>query len=1559
MGGHSFAEMRAAPGSANFVGARPRTDVGRFMSLVLAVVVMAAGFVWAGAVADEVLELATPAAAVAPLIEPDVDSIYGSGSVTYTVNYPSSVESVDWYGVQGFERLFYFRFENRPGIGLSLVQVPWGSILSTIDYENCGPLQCTIRYEVTRIDKCMEDMDLGGVNYPELGVDLSFRIRPAQEDIGSYGYPNEVKVSAPLTGNSDSECPRGGVSDPPNNSYEFTIIDGDMTVDADDAVPGRYLFRADTYDLCEELGASGYGGDDDNPGDGPDCETMLFSRWQIDGNELYDAETAYTFDKPGVYPIVFEADGYNPETDASGYYRADGTLTLRAPEMVIEVEAQTASNGRAKAGEEFDVEVSARTTKGVGDLSQVAFNPSTGLVFDPGLFELISAPSLPAAPLTAAPQTEFFTGTWRLKAIGDGDGSISATMSGVGADGKAVTGSREAGLRVGDPLQVSVVVDPATVPKSERENGEPVEVNVTITAKNDTDRPMTTVALRSFGLDRVVAGQPVSYELIDPNPVAGGVIALTAPPDPISGLTLPDIGAGQQLTMQAKYRIDDDGEFKVSAQVQAAGHQGGVNTAVGEAALSVAAEKYLEFRTTVVSPTATDKLLDAGQAIWVTGTIKNVTTTASIEVGPPYAQTSGNAGAQTATWDRVGVDATQLTPIGTLVLAPGEEQEFTTKVVTSWSDPRPNGGVNPSGGTRAYLEFTPWGRATEADGSVTVVTPDLIDTTDEDLNIQISIDDSIAIPTTDHEALAAGILIGTLDGTISAGAAIVMGIPDVFIGAYSMMSGATEYQRKIWDSFTEVERDLFVDETSFMILSVLQRNYEFAEQDSAELLAQINASVLGSMTELSTAWETGDYVNSAQVYSKYTAEAIGSVALPVAFTKLAKTPRAAAILARAQAAIQARLAPLAADIARISRLDDAARILRIIEAGAELTPDQISKLYGISPAELAELQRLADKYGLLLTVRSRHPSSIEWIEKFGAMLKPESLKLKTVSDLDAKLGFDPDDVGSLVFRKPEALVAHEAGESLGDAVNNFVTSKGFTPGTPEWENAVARTVHRADEWKRFEQTYKQWSKNGKIDAPFDYDANGVPTGIIRDADQTVHGFRLVQRHADGDLLEDYLVEMFDINTGTWKRVTGDIDPIAFTHTDGSPLDAWLHADLLDDMRNSPLLRAAHGESATFLGGGVDFIARQFKPLEAALQLAPNAIARVVRFNPTKSRWNDPFDYNLFWDGGFVESSAPKITQAQSRDYGIPVVDQAAYEAAIRAPKRPLKLDAAATAGGGANLGRCRVGFASSAGTAPTSGVGAVFVDELGALQQVQPDGSSAPSNLAQQCFVETDSVIDIDLLAITQIVSGIVGGGFASPRASRAGAPSTLDFRAPATLGATTLTVVDTTGFAPGDLVAIGVGTPDVEVRTLVSVEPFVIDAPLQRDHGDGALVAALASAGDEPPTTSTTEPAPTTTEPVSTPSTTEPVSTSTGPTTSTTEAAVAAGGPTTPGQGAATPSTAPTTGGTLPFTGSSAANLLLSIALTIMLLGAVLLLVRRRRHHDGDESPPPQPTMQ
>ena len=1266
--------------------------------------------------------------------------------------------------------------------------------------------------------------------------------------------------------------PASGRPDPPDESFEFEGTEGDIIVERDDDVPGRYTFSTNASEMCDILRE---GADDgDGSGDGFDCERVASSNWTIDGENSYGFATAHTFDKPGKYPILFEADGYNEQTGTSASYRAAGTLTLRAPDLFVRVKAETATAKRAQADEEFDVTVTAATTRGLGDLSEIMLDPAEGLVFDPTLFEVVRAPSLSAEPWSAAPRTEFFSETWRLRTIGDGDDALSVTMAGLDANGDAVSGTGETQLRAGDPLQVSIVVDPAVVPKEARADDEPVDVNVTITVKNTTDRPMTKVALRSFGLDRVVAGQPVSYELIDPRPVPPGVIALTAPPDPISGIAIDDIAPDDKVTLKAKYRIDDDGEFSVGAFVEAAGHQGGVIVGRAEASLSVAADKYLEFRTETVAPNAANPVLNAGQAIWVTGTIKNLTTTADIEVGPPYAETSGNAGSQSATWDRVGIEPTQLTPIGTLVLAPGEEREFTVKVVTSWSDPRPNGGVRPSGGTRAELEFTPWGRATEADGTVTLVTPDLIDAPVEDRKIRVPIDDTIPIPTTNNAALGAGILVGTVEGTVAAGAAIITGIPDLFVAAYSVMAGATEYQKKIWDSFTEEERDLFVDETSFMVLSVLQRNLEFAESDGAELLDQINAAVLGSMTELSTEWETGDYVNSARVYSKYASEAIGSVVLPIAFAKLAKTPRAVAILARAQAAVQARFAPLAADIARISRLDDAATILKIIEAGAELTPDQISKLYGISPTELAELQRLADKYGLLLTVRSRHASSIEWIEKFGAMLKPEALKLKSVSDLDARLGFDADDVGSLVFRKPEALVAHEAGTPLGEAINSFVVSKGFEPGTPDWENAINRIVERADEWKKFEKTYKQWGKNGKIDTPFDYDGNAIPTGVVRDKDLGETGFRLVRKSADGDPVEEFIVELFDIKTGTWKRVTGDIDPIAFTHTDGSPLDAWQHADLLDDMRLSPELRAQHGESATFTFGGIDFVAKQFKPLEAALQIAPGGSPpRAVRFNAAKSRWDNPFDYNLFFDGGNVESAAPKVTLAQSRDYGIPVVDQAGYDAAQRALKRPLKVDETAS---GANLGRCRVKLAPSAATAPASGVGAVYVDELGAFQQVQADGSSAPSNLAQQCFVETDQVIEIDLLAITQIVSGIIGGGFASPRTTRAAAPTSLTFRVPATVGATTLTVADTTGFAPGDRIAIGVGTANVEIRTLVSVEPFVIDEPLEFDHGDGALIAALVPADDEPVVTTTTTTTTTTTEPGVTTTTSEPEVTTT-----------------------------------------------------------------------------------
>ena len=155
-----------------------------------------------------------------------------------------------------------------------------------------------------------------------------------------------------------------------------------------------------------------------------------------------------------------------------------------------------------------------------------------------------------------------------------------------------------------------------------------------------------------------------------------------------------------------------------------------------------------------------------------------------------------------------------------------------------------------------------------------------------------------------------------------------------------------------------------------------------------------------------------------------------------------------------------------------------------------------------TPEEIAEYKRICGIIGCLATIRSRHVSSAEWIKKWGALLKPENLKIKTVNELDVLLGYDLKDLGSVIFRKPElvknhfpksvtddiAAAAKAAGEATGrpqgseayrDAYNkvlkarrkaivgpearNFALSKGFKEGTKEYAEAVKRIEDRTDE----------------------------------------------------------------------------------------------------------------------------------------------------------------------------------------------------------------------------------------------------------------------------------------------------------------------------------------------------------------------------------------------------------------------------------------------------------------------------------------------------------------
>lgn len=1227
----------------------------------------------------------------------------------------------------------------------------------------------------------------------------------------------------------------------------------------------------------------------------------LREEWDFgDGTTASGRTVTHTFSTPGEHRVglrVLDPPGLEDSEEQ--------TLTVDAPALGLTVELLDGASPPLDPDGEVGVRVTASASSdGVGSLQQLRFTDDEPLTWSPEeAFGPIGDPDPVPPPegfeLAPGEQRSFEA---RIKATALGRYSLRSALAGVDEAGAAVEASAQAAGEVGQPLRVVLTADPPFADQEEGDDGpEPVDVTVTIDVTNTTAEDMTDVTLTSLRVDRTRPGQLLAVSQ------TGGVRDWEV---------LGSLGPGETRQLTATFRATDDAEVEFEAVLGAQLPGGGTETAVGKTRWSVRPEYLVELDTVVTRPPA-NTLLPAGDLIRVTGFVRNLSNTATLELGPLYPELAGNAGVMSLTYDAVGADPKALEPAAPLVLDPGESTEFSVRILTSWSDPRRIEGDNRHGGTWAELTFTPWGTATLEDGTVVDITEEQIKAEEQDLNHRVSIDDSIELPAFDRIAYAQAIMLGAIEGTWSATVATLWSFVDVLQLPYTTIRATTEFQTRVWGSFTPEEKEALAADAGLLAASVLMRNAEMGKRGAAELYEMAKSYTLQAMTEMENEWQIGDYTSTTRLYARYGADAIGQVVVPLALVKLAKSPAAAAALTRAHEALQARMRSHLSSVLTIERLEQVVPVLEALESGTELLPEQLAVLYGITPEELVELQKLADEFNFLLTVRSRHQSSIEWIRR-GAMLKPETLKIKSVSELDIMLGYRPSDLGSLVFRKPEVLTRFEAGEgSLGSLLNEFVTSKGFVPGTGEWENAVYRVMARVEEWQKWEGYYKYWSERQFIEVSLNYKGNGIydpirkgpsSLGLAPLESGKYVGFRL-EPIGDGE----FVVQIFDAKAGRWARVTGDIDPLAFTHLDGSPLTAVEHAALLDRLATDPALRAQHGESATFVKGGVEFVASQMKPGEPALQIAPGGhLPRVVRLNKEKSRWSGPRDYHLHWDGGFVYSGSfvPRgAVPAPARV--VPPKD------ALPAPKpRPLPK----AVGAEPNVGRCRVSYST------TSGAKALMFDDRDRIVELV-EGALAVSPLDEQCFAEGPT-IEVSAMPATGVASDAVEGaekveipegGYEQFLASAAGGELQV-----------------------GQEVVVGAGTDHAEVATIAGFGSIVLRDPLQHDHAAGELVvvtrAAPAPTSASPTTTVPTSALPPTGQSV-TPSSTVPSTTG-------------AGGSSEAVSGGSTEVASESSGGeSLAVTGSGRPAVPLAGAI-MTALGLALIVYDRTRRHNRVHAP-------
>ena len=227
-----------------------------------------------------------------------------------------------------------------------------------------------------------------------------------------------------------------------------------------------------------------------------------------------------------------------------------------------------------------------------------------------------------------------------------------------------------------------------------------------------------------------------------------------------------------------------------------------------------------------------------------------------------------------------------------------------------------------------------------------------------------------------------------------------------------------------------------------------------------------------------------------------------------------------------------------------------------------------------------------------------------------------------------------------------------------------------------------------------------------------------------------------------------------------------------------------------------------------MAGGVKFIAKQFKPNEPAAQFAPQGgLPRAARINVDKSRWIDPRDYNLHWDGGWLQlGRALGDGVSTALRVSIPVFVTNVIAEIFGLEPSP---------DGSPNVGRCVVSQGRDGVPVVSGGDG---------LVEIGGDGTAAPSPLQEQCFSEGPP------LPVTVAPATTLTG--ATTAAALLGQSLTAS--------ATTLPVASSAGFAVGDLVAIGAGSDHVELAVVVSLDPFTIDRPLRAPHAAGEVVQYL-----------------------------------------------------------------------------------------------------------------------
>ncbi|HEV3309052.1 MAG TPA: hypothetical protein VG815_00805, partial [Chloroflexota bacterium] len=593
-------------------------------------------------------------------------------------------------------------------------------------------------------------------------------------------------------------------------------------------------------------------------------------------------------------------------------------------------------------GDSVTVAVTVSAGSGTGNLSNLTFAGAPLQISPSGAFQAISGPTPPVSgPFTLAPNSHK-TVTYKLKAVKLGKVTLRTNVRGQTAQGSAVNASDQALVTVGVKLKVDLTYTPHSIkiPLDKKNKPIPQPFSLKVKVTNPFTKVLHNVTLdKSPILEKMGADIAVPIELDSkrkqPRPFIGTLAA----------------GASKSLTFAFLAKTDGQGRVTWTAQADNPDVHNQTIRGVGSVVASIDPTVILQLDLNVRTPPGQGKLVKSGDSVTVGGVLTNITNADVVRLDAIDPQLTGNAGGGNP------IDPDNPPPANAYplpiapTLGPAEVQAFTADIQTV-----------VSAGTRATVTYAPTGKVEKPDGSKVALTPDEIVSNPKDGQEIISIDDSAPPPATpaDFTSEVAQFSIGFGQGsaqwlvsTYDTVAWLLKSAPSAILTiakAPIQLLQTLDYNITYWAYLTPSARDQWYTDIATGILAQTTK----LGKTLPEVKAHVDEAVTNWLNGLTNAWYAGDW----NTVCNFAGQVSGNVALEAASWSV-HLPEAAELIKLGDAAKEANVTKRVAEG------------LKALQAGDDLTRagQALSKLYGLTTAQIEALQLLAKEKGLLIAAR--------------------------------------------------------------------------------------------------------------------------------------------------------------------------------------------------------------------------------------------------------------------------------------------------------------------------------------------------------------------------------------------------------------------------------------------------------------------------------------------------------------------------------------------------------------------------------------------------------------